>query len=94
MCKNKNAHHAERVQKLQLSQQNCTHTYECAKNEIAHRLHSVQKFDDFMIFANYKLQIMKEMMISRDEITKIVKYALQIKIKEHFAKTSSFATYR
>lgn len=34
MCKNKNAHHAERVQKLQLSQQNCTHTYECAKTKL------------------------------------------------------------
>lgn len=70
------------------------HTYlRVCKNKIAHRPHSVQKFGDFMIFAKYILQMMKEMMILRSEITKIAKYALQIKIKEHFAKTSSFVIY-
>lgn len=46
-----------------------------------------------MIFAKYILQIMKEMMILRNEITKIAKYALQIKTKNRFAKTSSFVIY-
>lgn len=36
------------------------HTYRrVCKNKIAHRLYSVQKFDDFMIFAKYILQMMK-----------------------------------
>lgn len=46
-----------------------------------------------MIFANYNLQMMKEMMILRNEMIKIAKFTLQIKIKEHIAKTSSFVTY-
>ena len=71
------------------------HTYlRVCKNKTAHRLYSVQKFDDFMIFANNKFQMMKEMMILRNEITKIAKYALQIKTKNRFAKTSSFVIYR
>ena len=43
-----------------------------------------------MNFANNTLQMMKEMMFLRDEMTKIDKFTLQIKTKEHFAKTSSF----
>ena len=31
VCKNKTAHSERRVQKLQLSEQNCTHTTKCAK---------------------------------------------------------------
>ena len=45
-----------------------------------------------MNIANNTLQMMKEMMFLRDEMMKIAKYTLQIKIKEFFAKTSSFAT--
>lgn len=63
------------------------------RNKIAHILYSVQKFGVFMIFAKYILQMMKEMMILRNEITKIAKYALQIKTKNRFAKTSSFVIY-
>ena len=47
-----------------------------------------------MNFANNTLQMMKEMMFIRDEITKIAKHTLQIKTKEHFAKTSSFVMFR
>ena len=45
-----------------------------------------------MNFANNTLQMMKEMMFLRVEMMKIAKYILQIKIKELFTKTSSFAT--
>ena len=61
------------------------------KNKTAHNACSVQKFGVFMNFANNTLQMMKEMMFSRVEMMKIAKYTLQIKTKEHFAKTSSFA---
>lgn len=44
-----------------------------------------------MNFANNTLQMMKEMMFSRDEMMKIAKYTFQIKTEKHFAKTSSFA---
>lgn len=43
-----------------------------------------------MNFANNTLQMMKEMMFLRDEMMKFAKFTLQIKIKKHFAKTSSF----
>ena len=43
-----------------------------------------------MNFANNTLQMMKEMMFSREEIMKIAKHTLQIKTKEYFAKTSLF----
>lgn len=45
-----------------------------------------------MNFANNTLQMMKEMMFLRDETIKIGKFTLQIKSKEYFTKTSSFAT--
>lgn len=61
------------------------------KNIIAHITCSVQKFGVFMNFANNTLQMMKEMMFSRDEMMKIAKYTFQIKTEKHFAKTSSFA---
>lgn len=61
------------------------------KNIIAHITCSVQKFGVFMNFANNTLQMMKEMMFSRDEMMKIAKLTLQIKTEKHFAKTSSFA---
>ena len=64
------------------------------RNKIAHTSPSVQKFGVFMNFANNTLQMMKEMMFSRVEIMKIAKYTLQIKTKEHFAKTSSFVIQR
>ena len=63
--------------------------YVC-KNKIAHKTFSVQKFGVFMNFENNTLQMMKEMMFLRVEMMKIAKYTLQIKIKEHFAKTSLF----
>ena len=62
------------------------------RNKIAHVSPSVQKFGVFMNFANITLQMMKEMMFLRGEMMKIAKYTLQIKIKELFTKTSSFAT--
>ena len=43
-----------------------------------------------MNFANNTLQMMKEMMFSREEMMKIAKYTLQIKAEKPFAKTSSF----
>ena len=64
------------------------------RNKIAHTPTSVQKFGVFMNFANNTLQIMKEMMFLRDEITKIEKHTLQIKTKEHFAKLSLFVMFR
>ena len=75
------------VTKLHIHHQVC-------KNKIAHNTCSVQKFGVFMNFANNTLQMMKEMMFSRVEIMKIEKYTLQIKTKEHFAKTSSFVIQR
>lgn len=60
------------------------------KNKIAHNTCSVQKIGVFMNFANNTLQMMKEMIFSRVEMMKIAKFTLQIKTKEHFAKTSSF----
>ena len=75
------------VTKLHTSIQVC-------KNKIAHVICCVQKFDDFMTFANNTLQMMKEMMFLRDEMMKIAKYILQIKTKRHFAKTSSFVMFR
>ena len=69
------------------------HMYlQVCKNKIAHTICSVQKFGVFMNFANITLQMMKEMMFLRGEMMKIAKYTLQIKIKELFTKTSSFAT--
>ena len=68
------------------------HMYlQVCKNKIAHTTCSVQKFGVFMNFANITLQMMKEMMFLRGEMMKIAKYTLQIKIKELFIKTSSFA---
>ena len=68
------------------------HMYlQVCKNKIAHTTCSVQKFGVFMNFANITLQMMKEMMFLRGEMMKIAKYTLQIKIKELFTKTSSFA---
>lgn len=61
------------------------------KNKIAHNACSVQKFGVFMNFANNTLQMMKEMMFLRGETMKIAKYILQIKSKEYFTKTLSFA---
>lgn len=61
------------------------------RNKIAHSICSVQKFGVFMNFANNTLQMMKEMMFLRDEIIKIAKYTLQIKIEKPFTKISSFA---
>lgn len=72
------------VTKLHIHHQVC-------KNKIAHTTCSVQKFGAFMNFANNTLQMMKEMMFLRDETMKFAKNTLQIKTKEHFAKTSSFA---
>ena len=43
-----------------------------------------------MNFANNTLQMMKEMMFLRGKMMKIAKYILQIKIENHFAKTSLF----
>ena len=43
-----------------------------------------------MNFANNTLQMMKEMMFLRDEMTKIAKYTLQIKTEMRFTKTSLF----
>ena len=69
------------------------HTYlQVCKNKIAHNTYSVQKIGIFMNFANNTLQMMEEMMVLRDETIKIAKYTLQIKTKEHFAKTPSFVT--
>ena len=63
--------------------------YVC-KNKIAHKTSSVQKFGVFMNFANNTLQMMKEMMFSREEMMKIAKYTLQIKTEMRFTKTSLF----
>ena len=89
-----------------VQKQNCTPLTTCAKitiivtklhtrhivckNKIAHNRCSVQKFGSFMNFANNTLQMMKEMMFIRDEITKIAKHTLQIKAEKPFAKTSLF----
>ena len=89
-----------------VQKQNCTQYMTCAKitiivtklhihhqvckNKIAHKTCSVQKFGAFMNFVNNTLQMMKEMMFSRVEMTKFEKYTLQIKTEMHFAKTSSF----
>lgn len=43
-----------------------------------------------MNFANNTLQMMKEMMFLREEMTKFEKYTFQIKAKKHYAKSSSF----
>ena len=43
-----------------------------------------------MIFANNTLQMMKEMMFLRVEMTKFAKYTLQNKKEKHFTKISSF----
>ena len=43
-----------------------------------------------MNFANKTLQMMKEMMFSREEMMKIAKHTLQIKTEKHFTKMSSF----
>ena len=43
-----------------------------------------------MNFANNTLQMMKEMMFSREEMMKIAKHTLQIKTEMRFAKTSLF----
>lgn len=68
------------------------HMYlQVCKNKIAHNTCNVQKFRVFMNFANNTLQMMKEMMFLRDETMKIAKYILQIKSKEYFTKTLSFA---
>ena len=67
------------------------HTYhQVCKNKIAHKTCSVQKFGVFMNFANNTLQMMKEMMFSREEMMKIAKHTLQIKAEKPFAKTSLF----
>ena len=42
VCKNKNVHRERRVQKLQLSQQNCTYATKCAKIKL-HTRHAVCK---------------------------------------------------
>lgn len=42
VCKNKTAHSERCVQKLQLSQQNCTYTTKCAKIKL-HIIHAVCK---------------------------------------------------
>lgn len=69
------------------------HIYlQVCENKIAHNTCSVQKFCVFMDFANDTLQMMKEMMFLMVEMTKFAKYTLQIKTKELFTKTSSFAT--
>ena len=64
--------------------------HQVCKNKIAHNTCSVQKFGVFMNFANNTLQMMKEMMFSREEMTKIAKHTLQIKTEMRFTKTSSF----
>ena len=43
-----------------------------------------------MDIANNTLQMMKEMMFSREETMKIAKHTLQIKAQKPFAKTSLF----
>ena len=43
-----------------------------------------------MDIANNTLQMMKEMMFSREEMMKIVKHTLQIKTEMRFTKTSLF----
>ena len=64
--------------------------HQVCKNKIAHKTSSVQKFGVFMNFANNTLQMMKEMMFSREEMMKIAKHTLQIKAEKPFAKTSLF----
>lgn len=59
------------------------------RNKIAHAPISVQKFDVFMDFENYTLQMMKEMMLFKKEIMKNANYTLQTKIKGCFTRTSS-----
>ena len=71
------------VTKLHIHQQVC-------KNKIAHNTCSVQKFGVFMNFANNTLQMMKEMMFLRVEMTKFAKYTLQNQTEIRFTKTSSF----
>ena len=89
-----------------VQKQNCTLLTKCAKitivvtklhrhhqvckNKIAHNTCSVQKIGVFVIFANNTLQMMKEMMVLRDEMMKIAKFTLQIKTEKHFTKISSF----
>ena len=71
------------------------HTYhQVCKNKIAHKRYSVQKFGVFMNFENNTLQMMKEMIFLRDEITKIAKHTLQIKTEKPFAKLSLFVMFR
>ena len=43
-----------------------------------------------MNFANSTLQMMKEMMFSREEMMKIAKHTLQIKTEMRFTKISLF----
>lgn len=43
-----------------------------------------------MDIANNTLQMMKEMMFSREEMMKIAKHTLQIKTEMRFTKTSLF----
>ena len=90
VCKNKTAHSERRVQKITIIVTKLHIHHQMCKNKIAHITCSVQKIGVFMNFANNTLQMMKEMMFLRDEMTKIDKFTLQIKTKEHFAKTSSF----
>ena len=47
-----------------------------------------------MNFENNTLQMMKEMIFLRDEITKIAKHTLQIKTEKPFAKLSLFVMFR
>ena len=48
----------------------------------------MQKFGVFINFENNTLQMMKEMMLSRIEMIRFEICTLQIKTKDHFAKTS------
>ena len=50
--------------------------HQVCKNKIAHNTCSVQKFGVFMNFANNTLQMMKEMMFLRDEMTRIVRMSI------------------
>ena len=92
MCAKTKLHTVNDVCKNYNHRNKIAHTPSSVQKKIAHNTCSVQKFGVFMNFVNNTLQMMKEMMVLRVEMMKIAKYTLQIKTKEHFAKTSSFAT--
>ena len=90
MCAKTKLHTVNEVCKNYNSRNKIAQTPPSVQKKIAHNTCSVQKIGVFVIFANNTLQMMKEMMVLRDEMMKIAKFTLQIKTEKHFTKISSF----